>query len=104
LHRFLWPLRRRFRGDHVKNLAACEPSQRPARQSLYFIEILPRFSDKRQTVEIAGEIQHHIGAYLLTITAMNSLVGIATALAMITRLFVIALSPFKVSVIFLAPS
>jgi predicted PurR-regulated permease PerM len=48
-----------------------------------FIEILPRFSDKRQTVEIATEIQHQIGAYLLTITVMNSLVGAATALAMV---------------------
>ncbi len=47
-----------------------------------FIEILPKYSDKRQTVEIAGEIQHQIGAYLLTITIMNSLVGIASALAM----------------------
>ena len=47
-----------------------------------FIEILPRFSDKRQTVEIAAEIQQQIGAYLLTITAMNLLVGMATALAM----------------------
>jgi predicted PurR-regulated permease PerM len=44
-----------------------------------FIEILPKFSDKKQTVEIASEIQHQIGAYLLTITGMNLLVGIATA-------------------------
>jgi predicted PurR-regulated permease PerM len=46
------------------------------------IEVLPRFSDKRQTVEITTEIQHHIGGYLLTITLMNAAVGIATGLAM----------------------
>jgi predicted PurR-regulated permease PerM len=44
------------------------------------IEVLPRFSDKRQAVAIAGEIQHNIGGYLLTITFMNSVVGIATGL------------------------
>ena len=47
-----------------------------------FIEILPRFSDKQQAVEIAFEIQRNIGGYLITITVMNCLVGIATALAM----------------------
>ena len=47
-----------------------------------FIEVLPRFADKRQTVEIANEIHRQIGGYLLTITMMNSLVGIAAALAM----------------------
>jgi predicted PurR-regulated permease PerM len=47
-----------------------------------FIEVLPRFSDKRQAVDIATEIQQHIGGYLLTITLMNALVGIATGLAM----------------------
>jgi predicted PurR-regulated permease PerM len=46
------------------------------------IEVLPRFADKRQAASIATEIQQHIGGYLLTITAMNSLVGIATGLAM----------------------
>jgi predicted PurR-regulated permease PerM len=46
------------------------------------IEVLPRFSDKRQAVAIATEIQQHIGGYLLTITVMNALVGIATGLAM----------------------
>jgi predicted PurR-regulated permease PerM len=46
------------------------------------IEVLPRFSDKRQAVAIATEIQHHIGGYLLTITVMNTLVGIAAGLAM----------------------
>src|SRR3954465_5098523 len=47
-----------------------------------FIEILPRFSDKQQAVDIAFEIQRSIGGYLLTITIMNSLVGITTGLAM----------------------
>jgi predicted PurR-regulated permease PerM len=46
------------------------------------IEILPRFSDKRQAIDIASEIQRNIGGYLLTITIMNSIVGIATGLAM----------------------
>jgi predicted PurR-regulated permease PerM len=49
---------------------------------LSFLEILPRFSDKRQAMEIALEIQRSIGGYLLTITFMNSLVGIATGLVM----------------------
>ena len=46
------------------------------------IEILPRLSDKRQALDIAFEIQRNIGGYLLTITLMNSLVGVATGLAM----------------------
>ncbi len=44
------------------------------------IEVLPRFSDKRQATAIATEIQQNIGGYLLTITVMNSAVGIATGL------------------------
>ena len=43
------------------------------------IEVLPTFSDKRQAVDIASEIQRQIGGYLITITLMNSLVGILTA-------------------------
>jgi predicted PurR-regulated permease PerM len=46
------------------------------------IEVLPSFSDKRQAVDIANEIQRQIGGYLLTITVMNSLVGILTGLTM----------------------
>ena len=46
------------------------------------IEVLPHFSDKRQAVEIATAIQQNITGYLLTITIMNTLVGIATGLAM----------------------
>jgi len=47
-----------------------------------FIEVLPSFADKRQAVDIAGEIQRQIGGYLFTITVMNAAVGIVTALAM----------------------
>lgn len=46
------------------------------------IEVLPRFSDKRQAATIAHEIQRNIGGYLLTITLMNGVVGIATGIAM----------------------
>lgn len=46
------------------------------------VEILPRFQDKRQVVDIAQQIEHDISAYLATITIMNTLVGIATGIAM----------------------
>jgi predicted PurR-regulated permease PerM len=46
------------------------------------VEILPRFSDKRQAVELSQQIEHNISIYLVTITLMNTLVGIATALMM----------------------
>ena len=46
------------------------------------IEVLPRFSDKRRAVEISGQIQLNITRYLMTITAMNAAVGVATAAAM----------------------
>lgn len=47
-----------------------------------FVEVLPRFKDKRTAVEIAGEIEENISGYLLTITMMNALVGAATGIAM----------------------
>lgn len=47
-----------------------------------FVEILPRYSEKRQTVEIASEIEHHMTHYLLLVTLMNAIVGAATGLAM----------------------
>src|ERR1022692_1483815 len=47
-----------------------------------FVEILPRFSSKRQGVDIAQQIESDISAYLVTITIMNAAVGIATGLAM----------------------
>ncbi|MBF0503216.1 MAG: AI-2E family transporter [Candidatus Riflebacteria bacterium] len=46
------------------------------------VEILPKFGDKRQAVNIAQQIQEDTSSYLLTITAMNTLVGVATAIAM----------------------
>ena len=46
------------------------------------VEVLPRFSSKRQVVDIAQQIESDISAYLATITIMNAAVGIATGLAM----------------------
>ena len=46
------------------------------------VEVLPRFKDKRQAVDISQQIEHDISAYLLTITTMNAGVGIATGLMM----------------------
>jgi predicted PurR-regulated permease PerM len=46
------------------------------------VEILPKFSNKRQAVDISQQIEEDISAYLVTITAMNAAVGIATAAAM----------------------
>jgi predicted PurR-regulated permease PerM len=47
-----------------------------------FIEVLPTFSDKRQAVDIASEIQRQIGGYLITISLMNTAVGVLAGLAM----------------------
>jgi len=46
------------------------------------VEVLPNFSDKRQAVDIYQQIDADISEYLVTITAMNAAVGVATALAM----------------------
>jgi predicted PurR-regulated permease PerM len=46
------------------------------------VEILPRFSDKRQAIEMSQHIEHDISAYLITVTIMNAAVGLATALVM----------------------
>jgi predicted PurR-regulated permease PerM len=46
------------------------------------VEILPRFRDKRQAVDISQQIEEDISAYLVTITVMNAAVGVATAAAM----------------------
>lgn len=46
------------------------------------VEILPSFRDKKQAVTISHEVEENISAYLLTITVMNLLVGIATGFAM----------------------
>jgi len=45
------------------------------------VEILPRFSGKRQVVEISQHIESDISAYLVTITIINAAVGIVMALA-----------------------
>ena len=45
------------------------------------VEILPRFSDKRQLVEIVQQVERDIAAYLGTVTMMNIAIGTATALA-----------------------
>ncbi len=42
------------------------------------VEILPRFKDKRRAVELSLHIQRDISAYLVTITAINVVVGMAT--------------------------
>ena len=44
------------------------------------VEILPRFKDKRQAVDISQQIEADISAYLLTITVMNLAVGVATGI------------------------
>ncbi len=44
------------------------------------VEILPRFRNKRQAVDISQQIERDISAYLLTITMMNLVVGTATGL------------------------
>jgi predicted PurR-regulated permease PerM len=46
------------------------------------VEIMPRFSSKRQVIEISQQIESDISAYLVTITIMNAAVGIAMALTM----------------------
>jgi predicted PurR-regulated permease PerM len=45
------------------------------------VEVLPRFKNKRQAVEISQQIESDISAYLMTITLMNGAVGIATGVA-----------------------
>ena len=42
------------------------------------VEIMPRFQEKRQLVDISQEIEEDLSVYLATITMMNSLVGVAT--------------------------
>jgi predicted PurR-regulated permease PerM len=42
------------------------------------VEVLPRFKNKRQAVEISQQIESDISAYLFTITLMNLAVGITT--------------------------
>jgi predicted PurR-regulated permease PerM len=44
-----------------------------------FVEVLPRFADKREAVEISLHVERDLSAYLLTITIINSAVGCTTA-------------------------
>jgi predicted PurR-regulated permease PerM len=46
------------------------------------VEIMPRFSSKRQVVVISQQIETDISAYLVTITGMNAAVGLGTAAVM----------------------
>jgi predicted PurR-regulated permease PerM len=46
------------------------------------VEVLPRFDDKREAVEISVHMERDLSAYLLTITIINAVVGCATALVM----------------------
>jgi predicted PurR-regulated permease PerM len=49
---------------------------------LRLVEILPRFKDKRRAVELSMHIARDVSAYLLTISLVNTVVGLATALVM----------------------
>jgi predicted PurR-regulated permease PerM len=46
------------------------------------VEIMPRFRDKRQVVDLSQQIENNISAYLVTITLMNVAVGLATGVMM----------------------
>lgn len=46
------------------------------------VEILPRFREKRQVVALSQQIEENISIYLVTITLMNTLVGLVTGLTM----------------------
>ena len=46
------------------------------------VEVLPRFKNKRQAVEIFQQIERDVAAYLFTITIMNLVVGVATGAVM----------------------
>jgi predicted PurR-regulated permease PerM len=46
------------------------------------VEILPRFKDKRQAVELSQHIERDVSAYLLTVSCINALVGVATGCVM----------------------
>ena len=46
------------------------------------VEILPSFKDKRQAVELSQHIERDVSAYLLTVSCINALVGVATGCVM----------------------
>ena len=43
------------------------------------VEVLPSFSDKRDAVEISLRIERDLSTYLLTVTVINAVVGLAAA-------------------------
>jgi len=45
------------------------------------VEVLPRFRDKKRAVAVSQEVERNISAYLLTISAMNLMVGIGVGIA-----------------------
>src|SRR5450756_2462668 len=76
-------IRRPPRSTQSRSSAASDVYKRQGDIFLHrLVEILPRFSSKRQVVDIAQQIQSDISAYLVTITIMNAAVGITTGLAM----------------------
>jgi predicted PurR-regulated permease PerM len=46
------------------------------------VEVMPRFRDKRQVIDISQQVESDISSYLVTITVMNLSVGVATGMAM----------------------
>jgi predicted PurR-regulated permease PerM len=46
-----------------------------------FVEIFPHFDEKRRVVSIVTDIEDNISRYLLTISTMNALVGLAAGVA-----------------------
>jgi predicted PurR-regulated permease PerM len=46
------------------------------------VTVLPRFEDKKAAVEISRQIEHDISTYLLAITVVNAVFGLAVATAM----------------------
>ncbi len=46
------------------------------------VEVLPRFKDKRAAVELSVHIERDVSAYLLTVSCINALVGVATGCVM----------------------
>jgi predicted PurR-regulated permease PerM len=46
------------------------------------VEILPTFKDKRNAIELSFHIERDVSAYLLTVTLINLLVGLATGAMM----------------------
>ncbi|MET0505168.1 MAG: AI-2E family transporter [Luteibacter sp.] len=46
------------------------------------VEVMPRFKDKRQVIDISQQVESDVSSYLVTITVMNAAVGVATGLAM----------------------